>query len=161
MAIYNIFDYAEKQASTLNSEQAHKTMEKINIAEAKVGFHEEVESLRDRFFSSLGARLFFLILWVANFLWGLYIIASLILVTFLAAATFFKARFLTALVKKYALSTKRSLVAAISLAIALFSPALGIMFACTYFLMYDKEGIEEFVPASLRAQFKEFFSHTH
>jgi hypothetical protein len=31
------------------------------------------------------------------------------------------------------------------------------MIACTYFVMYDKEGIEEVVPASLQEQFKEFF----
>ena len=159
MAIYNIFDYTEKQSSTLSSQEANKTIEKINIAEAKVGFHEDVESFRDRFFSSLGARFFFLILWIANLVWGVYILSALSLFFILSLTTFFKISFFVNFLKKYALSTKRFLVAGISLAIALFSPALGIMFACTYFLMYDKEGIEEFVPASLRAQFKEFFSH--
>ncbi|MBI3236532.1 MAG: hypothetical protein HYZ48_02320 [Chlamydiales bacterium] len=55
------------------------------------------------------------------------------------------------------LTVKRSLVCGLSLFITLFSPAFGIMIACTYFLMYDKTGIEEVVPASLQSQFKEFF----
>ncbi len=36
------------------------------------------------------------------------------------------------------LTIKRALVCGISLFIALFNPAFGIMIACTYFLMYDK-----------------------
>jgi hypothetical protein len=54
-------------------------------------------------------------------------------------------------------SLRRSLVCGVSLFIALFNPAFGIMIACTYFLMYDKSGIEEVVPSSLQSQFKEFF----
>jgi hypothetical protein len=54
------------------------------------------------------------------------------------------------------LSFKRSLVCAIALFVAIFAPALGIMFSCMYFLMYDKSGVDEVVPASLRDQFKDF-----
>ena len=57
---------------------------------------------------------------------------------------------------KYWISLRRSLVCGVSLLITLFSPAFGIMVACTYFLMYDKSGIEEVVPVSLQSQFKEF-----
>jgi len=32
------------------------------------------------------------------------------------------------------------------------------MVACTYFLMYDKKGIDEVVPGPIRAQFKELFN---
>ena len=52
---------------------------------------------------------------------------------------------------------RRALVCGLSLLIAICSPAFGIMVACTYFLMYDKEGIEEVVPASLQDQFTSFF----
>jgi len=30
------------------------------------------------------------------------------------------------------------------------------MIACTYFMMYDKKGIQEVVPRSLQEQFQEF-----
>ena len=57
------------------------------------------------------------------------------------------------------LNIKRFLVCGLSLIVAIVSPALGTMFACTYFLMYDKKGIEEVVPSILQDQFKEFFKH--
>jgi len=156
MAIYNIFDYAEKE--TLNSEEAKKTLDKVNLAEVKVGFHEEVSRGKDRFFSSLAARFFFLMLLVADFFWGIYVIAMLLLTCSLSVVTFFTIPLLNRLLSRFYLSLKRFLVAALSLFVSLISPALGIMFACTYFLMYDREGIDEIVPSSLRAQFKEFFA---
>jgi hypothetical protein len=55
------------------------------------------------------------------------------------------------------LNLKRAIVSAIALLIAIFSPALGIMFSCMYFLMYDKNGVDEVVPASLRDQFRLLF----
>jgi hypothetical protein len=159
MAIYNIFDYAEKTSSNLQSEDAHKTLEKITLAEAKVGLQEEVESARDRFFSSLGARCFFLLLLFADIGWGVYVILRLIAIACLSCMTLCKvALFNRWFVRSY-LAFKRFLVAGLSLFVALISPALGIMFACTYFLMYDKEGIEEIVPSSLREQFRGFFAH--
>jgi hypothetical protein len=54
-------------------------------------------------------------------------------------------------------SIKRSFVCALALLVALFSPAFGIMIACTYFLMYDKAGMEEVVPSSIQSQFKDMF----
>lgn len=157
MAIYNIFDYTEK--STLSSEDAKKTMEKVNLAEAKVGFHEEAASKgRDRFFSSLAARFFFLLLLIADVCWGVYIVLMFALLIPLSCLTLFKVPLLNRLLGKFYLSLKRFLVGALSLFVSLISPALGIMFACTYFLMYDREGIDEVVPASLRGQFKEFFA---
>ena len=159
MAIYNIFDYAEKTSSNLQSEDAHKTLEKITLAEVKVGLQEEEESARDRFFSSLGARCFFLLLLITDIGWGVYVILRLIAIAFLSCMTFCKiSLFNRWLIRSY-LAFKRFLVAGLSLFVALISPALGIMFACTYFLMYDKEGIEEIVPSSLREQFRGFFAH--
>lgn len=159
MAIYNIFDYTEKASSNLSSQEAQKTLEKVNVAQARVGFQEESPSLKDRFFSSLGARFFFLLLLVADLFWGMYVIAGLALILSFSIMTFFKIPFFNRLLSRFYLSLKRFLVAGLSLFVSLISPALGIMFACTYFLMYDKDGIEEIVPASLRAQFKEFFNH--
>lgn len=158
MTIYNIYDYSEKSSSKLNSKEARKTMEKVELAEAKVGFQEEKASKKDRFFSSLAARFFFLLLLVADVFWGVYVILSLALITTLHLITLRKFSLLQRLLLKFFLSFKRFLVCGLSLFVALFTPALGIMFACTYFLMYDKEGIEEVVPSSLQSQFKEFFT---
>lgn len=158
MAIYNIFDYTEKAQASLNSKKAQKTMEKIELAEAKVGFQEEGESTKDRFFSSLAARLFFLLLFFVDVFWGLYVVLCTIASSILNLLTFGKVSLFRRFLSRSFLSLKRFLVCGLSLFVALFSPALGIMFACTYFLMYDKEGIEEVVPSSLQAQFKEFFT---
>jgi hypothetical protein len=158
MAIYNIFDYAEKASSQAHSEEVKKGADRAHLAEVKVGFHEENSSSRDRILSSLAARFFFLLLLIADVLWGVYILSSLALVVLASALTCFKIPLLNRVLAKLYLSLKRFLVGGLSLFVALISPALGIMFACTYFLMYDKEGIEEVVPSSLREQFKEFFS---
>lgn len=116
-------------------------------------------SKRDRFFSSLAARLFFLLLLVADSLWALYNILLLTLISLFSLLTNFKFNTAKTLLSKTWLSFKRSLVCGIALFIALFSPSFGILIACTYFLTYDPSGIEEVVPASLRTQFKEFFSN--
>ncbi len=65
--------------------------------------------------------------------------------------------YFTKMRKKAWLSIKRSLACGLALLAAIFSPAFGIMIACTYFLMYDKSGIEEIVPVSLQDQFRDFF----
>jgi hypothetical protein len=58
------------------------------------------------------------------------------------------------------LSLKRALVCGLSLFISLFSTGLGVMIACTYFVMYDKEGIEKCVPSSLQNHFQDFFKNS-
>jgi len=59
------------------------------------------------------------------------------------------------------LNLKRAGICGVALVIALFSPSLGIMIACTYFLMYDKAGIQEVVPTSLQDQFKDFLKESN
>lgn len=157
MAIYNIFDYTEK-ASSQGSYDEKRGHEKTLLDEAKLGFHEEKGSLRDRVLSSLGARFFFFLLLLADLCWGVYILAGLTCFFSLSIATCFKVAYFKARVAKFYLALKRFSVGALALAVALVSPALGTMFACTYFLMYDKEGIDEVVPSFLRDQFKDFFS---
>jgi len=117
-----------------------------------------VESLRDRMVSSIGARLFFLFLLLADLLWVVYAFALFFLSFSATLLTFFEVSLFKRWMQSAWKSIKRSLVCGISLVIALFSPALGIMIACTYFLMYDKAGIEEVVPSALQAQFEEFFN---
>jgi hypothetical protein len=134
MPIYDIFDVEKSK------EEAPTPLPPLSLK-------------RDRFFSSLAARLFFFILLVGDLFW-----LALSLLLFSINGIFSLLTFSRYVPFKRAyLSLKRATVCALSLMIALFSPAFGIMIACTYFLMYDKKGIEEVVPASLQDQFKEFF----
>jgi hypothetical protein len=117
---------------------------------------EQTPSKKDRLFSSLTARLLFLLLLLADILWGAWALCIFTLSFVFSFLTLFRQnRFRRSLHKQW-VTLKRSSVCAISLLVSLFSPALGIMIACTYFLMYDKTGIQEVVPSSLQEQFQEF-----
>jgi hypothetical protein len=131
MAIYE-FDQEKFDPSFVDAPQAQE---------------EEKSSL----FSTIVTRFFFLLLLVADLLWLAY--SCLILVVLLPFAL--KKR---GICKKAQLSLQRSSACGISLFVGLFSPPFGIMVACTYFLMYDKAGMEEVVPAPLQAQFKNIFA---
>ena len=103
---------------------------------------------KSHFISSLLSRLFFSALLLFDIAWCAYAVFLFIV------STLFCMRRLR---NKAYLSLKRSLACGLALIAAIFSPAFGIMIACTYFLMYDKNGIEEIVPASLQDQFRDFF----
>lgn len=111
---------------------------------------------KDRFFSSLTARLLFFVLLLGDIAWGAYSLGKLLIFGPLHLLTFSRMPFLGRICGKSWTGLKRSGICGLSLLIALFSPALGIMIACTYFLMYDKMGIQEVVPRSLQDQFQEF-----
>ncbi len=108
--------------------------------------------------SPLVARLFFVALLLLDIAWGCYSLVMLLIASLGAMISFGRVSFFQRLQSKYWLAIKRSLVCALALVTAVFSPAFGIMIACTYFLMYDKTGIEEIVPESLQDQFREFFN---
>jgi len=113
------------------------------------------EKARDRFFSSLTARVLFLLLLVADVgwvVWTFFKIALCLLLYFLPVSRKALGRAWVAL--------RRASVCLVSLVVALFSPPLGIMVACTYFLMYDKSGIHEVVPRSLQDQFQDFINES-
>ncbi len=143
MAIYD-FSNAEK-----NAVKAEAPLESEPL--------ETKTSKRDRFVSSLTARLFFLLLLCGDILWTIYCLFILAIGLIGILATGGKRVVFKNVRDNALISLRRSLVCGVSLFIATFSPAFGIMIACTYFLMYDKSGIEEVVPSSLQAQFKEFF----
>ena len=125
---------------------------------AFVGEKEKPPFSWEPFFSSLCARLFFLALIVFDGLWFSYLIFKMSIYSLLQLGFMGSSAALQSRLAKNWISLKRSLICALALFVALFSPAFGIMIGCTYFLMYDKKGIEEAVPASLRSQFKELFS---
>lgn len=113
---------------------------------------------KSHFFSVLAARLFFFLLLIGDILWLCYAIALFAFSAIGAILTLSRFKLFNELMGNAILTIKRALVCGISLMVALFSPAFGIMIACTYFLMYDRVGIEEVVPSSLQSQFKEFLN---
>jgi hypothetical protein len=112
---------------------------------------------KDRLFSALTARVLFFLLLVADLLWAVYAISLFLITSAALVATLGKSKGLRGMRRRQWIAVKRSIVCALALMVTLFSPALGIMIACTYFLMYDKTGIQEVVPSSLQEQFQEFF----
>jgi hypothetical protein len=158
MAIYD-FSKAEKNELNASPLPKHRSFEEEEIS-AEPEMAETLQSKakkRDRFFSSFAARLFFLLLLGGNLFWTCYALIRLSFSMIGRLLTADRVSFFKSIGEKAWISLRRSLVCGVSLFLALFSPAFGIMIACTYFLMYDKSGIEEVVPSSLQSQFKEFF----
>ncbi len=158
MAIYD-FSKTEKNdlnASTLCQHRSFEEKEFSAEPEMPETLQNRVKT-RDRFFSSLAARLFFLLLLGGNLLWTCYALIRLSFSLIGRLLTADKVAVFKSIGEKAWVSLLRSLICGVSLFFALFSPAFGIMIACTYFLMYDKSGIQEVIPSSLQSQFKEFF----
>ncbi len=107
--------------------------------------------------SAFLARSFFFALLLFDLCWGCYSFLLMVLASFGAMLSFGRIPLFLKIQSKSWLSIKRAMVCALALLVALFTPPFGIMIACTYFLMYDKNGIKEIVPESLQAQFSEFF----
>jgi len=160
VAIYDIFEHVEKCVGQDDNNVSHIQLTS-RYSEMTLGDESEQESpeSKSRFFSSVAARLFFFMLLIADMAWGVYATALFSISLMLNSVTGFRVKVLRRFHAKRYLNLKRAFVSGISLLVALFSPALGTMFACTYFLMYDKKGIEEVVPSVLQDQFREFFTH--
>lgn len=120
-------------------------------------FQGHSAACRGRLISSCVTRLFFLLLLMADLCWALYCTVRFTVLTLLLLASFCKVASIKERQHSAWLLLRRALVCGFCLLITLVSPSFGIMVACTYFLMYDKDGIQEVVPSSLRAQFPEMF----
>lgn len=110
------------------------------------------------FSSFMYTRLCILFLLCLDVIWFGFLFCKMTIYTFLQilfvwSSTSFKESFI-----KSCISIRRSLVCGVCLILSFFSPALGIMVGCAYFLMYDKNGIEEVVPNVLKKQFGELLS---
>ncbi|MCI5052580.1 MAG: hypothetical protein MRY21_05530 [Simkaniaceae bacterium] len=149
MAIINLFDLNE--TSTLKEEVV---ADQLELPGFEVPLEEEEKS---SLFSAVAARFLFFLLLLADILWGVYSWVMLFVKLTLNMVTFFRVERLRESLDYTWLAVRRSLVCGLALFVALFSPALGIMFSCMYFLMYDSSGIDEIVPESLRDQVKSFF----
>jgi hypothetical protein len=157
MAIYDFSNAEKGELKTSALPQRRLAEEEGASTESEI--NETLQprrNKRDQIFSALATRLFFLLLVVADLLWVGYSLALLIFSAAGFSLTGGRVVYFKNLNEKAWVTLRRSLVCGVSLLIALFSPAFGIMIACTYFLMYDKTGIEEVVPSSLQSQFKEF-----
>lgn len=142
MAIYELYEEEKKQSYT-------ETFDKVDVDGDKSG--------RRALFSTLVTRFCFLLLLVADAAWLIYNIAMLTLSAIAYLVTGGKNEIVKRLLRRVRLHFCRSAVCALALLVGLFSPPFGIMIACTYFLMYDKAGMEEVVPATLQAQMKDIF----
>lgn len=109
-------------------------------------------------FSSCCARIFFVLLFLLDILWFVLLLVKVGIYSILQISFLGTSSSLYKKLGKCWVSIKRSLICALALLVALFSPAFGIMIGCTYFLMYDKKGVEEVVPSSIREQFKDLFA---
>ena len=108
-------------------------------------------------FSTIITRFCFLLLVVADAAWLVFNTLCVALALSATILTWGKVSFFKKRLRRFALHWRRSVVCGLALLVGLFSPPFGIMVACTYFLMYDKAGMDEVVPAPLQAQFKEIF----
>jgi len=143
MAIFQLFDHEKKEDSFT------ETFDQ--------GDSREDTPSKSRLFSTLITRFCFFLLLLADGAWFLYNILLLTLSFLGFCLTLGKSTFFKRWTQKFWLQFRRSLICGLSLSIGLFSPPFGIMVACSYFLMYDKAGMEEVVPAPLQAQFKDIF----
>ena len=153
MPIYDIFDHVERQKTSGDPNGNLSTHISDTTLNGKNFSLEEKGEL----FATIAARLFFFILLIADILWGVFTLALLMGTLLLNLAVGFKVDRLKTFLSKRYLNLKRASICSIALVVSLFSPALGTMIACSYFLMYDKKGIEEVVPSVLQDQFQEFF----
>ncbi len=116
----------------------------------------EVFKGKSRLLSSMTARVVFFLLLIGDMGWFFYTLARILVISTLVLLSFGKVLSIRRGLQKGWRSLKRASICGISLFVALFTPALGIMIGCTYFLMRDKEGINDIIPHSLRDQFQEF-----
>jgi hypothetical protein len=159
MAIYNIFDYYEKEGAEKIFERVAPQIDPNAFTSNRIeeSYLASSGESKGQIFSALAARFFFFLLLVVDVMWGIWNVCSFSVKMLLCLATLGRVVFLRKALAKSWLNLKRSIVCFIALFVAIFSPALGIMFSCMYFLMYDRSGVDEVVPASLRDQFRDLF----
>jgi len=161
MAIYNIFDFCEKEDKN-SAKKEHAYKEESSFDPSIFRLHSsdkdnDKEDKKSSFFSAVAARFFFFFLLIADLFWGIYSLIFFFITMLLCCVTFFRLSPIKASLSRSYINVKRAIVCALALVVAIFSPALGIMFSCMYFLMYDREGVDEIVPTSIRDQFRVLF----
>ncbi len=111
---------------------------------------------KEKLISLFVARSLFALLLIGDICWLIYSLMRALLSFSVWLLTLCQAKAFWHLCKKSLLAIRRGSICALALFIAIFSPALGMMLACTYFLMYDKRGVQEVVPTSMQEHFQQF-----
>lgn len=156
MAIIDIF----KTERSENAPSNQGFFSEVSFVDESAPPKEEKKSplSKDALLSFLCVRLLFFVLLLCTLVWFAYTVCKIALFLSLKLCVWGFSNTIKTKLSKSWLSFKRSFICGIALLLSMLSPALGIMIACTYFLMYDKSGVEEVVPASLREQFKDLFA---
>lgn len=152
MVIHNLFT-EERDEKNMTMEGFTET---FDIADQKKALPVESAPKVRRWASTLMTRLFFLLLLLADLLWATYTLVMLVAAGAISLVTGFKWNLSCQGVARYWLTFKRCLVCGLSLFVGIISPTFGIMIACTYFITYDKEGLDEIIPASFKQTFHPF-----
>ncbi|MEM7175370.1 MAG: hypothetical protein AAF443_05560 [Chlamydiota bacterium] len=159
MPIYDLFDQLERKNGAQDATISHLNLLRATKSQQTDAGKGAIEppDVKNRLFAAIAARLFFFVLLLIDLLWGVW--SGVLFVAGLVAnlCIGFKWSWLRRFFSRRFLNLKRAAICSIALLVAVFSPALGTMIACSYFLMYDKKGVEEIVPSVLQDQFREFF----
>lgn len=118
---------------------------------------ESVDTPKEKFASGFMARALFFILMIMDLGWLIFSLASVLIALSFHLCLLGRSKTTMRWMAKSFLSVRRATVCFIALTFALFCPGFGITVACAYFLMFDRSGIDECIPASLKSQFQEFF----
>ena len=110
-----------------------------------------------RLISSFSIRFFLLFLWLINFLWIIQSVCLSLLYLLAMLCSWRKRKIFREQSKKKGLALRRSIACAVALFLAFVNPSFGILVGCTYFLMYDKAGVEDVLPSSLQKQCRNLF----
>jgi len=156
MAIIDIFKTEGAETASLNQ----GFLSEVSFVDEAAPPKERKKSpfSKEALLSFLCVRLLFLVLLLCTLVWLAYAVCRAALFLSLKLCIWGFSNPLQTKLAKAWLSFKRAFICGIALLLSMLSPALGIMIACTYFLMYDKSGVEEVVPSSLREQFKDLFA---
>lgn len=130
----------------------------IQIKEESILLEESPAPIKVSLISAICARLFFVLLFGVVMVWFVFSVLKLLIqlvcsILFIGSSLSFRDKIFRSIA-----SCKRAIVCFLSLLFAIVSPSLGILIACAYFFMYDKNGVEEVFPSSLKEQFKDLFA---
>ena len=137
MAVFDLHDYIQPEKMT------------------EMPSFEPSSPKKEKLLSAFLARALFFLLLIADIAWGTFALFKYTIGCMLRLLTLNRRG--RSFCQRQTLTLKRAAICLLALFTSLFSPSIGILFGCTYFMVFDKEGIDEVVPQSLRSQFEEFF----
>lgn len=147
MAIYQLFDEVYDPSFKGRSVECSLSERRHSKKIEPISFQEEPCSKGSAgWFSGIVSRVAFLFLLVLDLGW-LVFNAVKGLSLFILHILYKKKR---DRIQKALVNCRRALVCAAALFLGLFSPSFGLLVAWTYFSSYDKQGLVEVIPQSIR-----------